>query len=264
VTTLILGAAGRAIGTAIGGPIGGFIGGALGTLAGSQIDNALFASHKTVNRQGSRLSDINIQASTEGAPIPCLFGRVRVAGQIIWATRFKETAVTTTQSAGGGKGAPKATSVSTDYFNSISFALGLCEGEVHRLGRVWADGKLFDITKAEMRFYAGTEDQAVDPHIEEIEGADSTPAYRGLCYIVFEDLALEDFGNRIPQFQFELIRSISAGNPDALEQRLSGVTLIPGAGEFVYATDAVSSDDGKGGTSPQNVHSSAGAADMPV
>jgi hypothetical protein len=262
MATLVLGTAGRAIGTAIGGPIGGLIGGALGALAGSQIDTALLAPNKTVSRQGSRLSDISIQTSTEGAPIPCLFGRVRVAGQIIWATRFKETTVTTSESTGGGKGAPKTKVVNTDYLYSISCALGLCEGEVHHLGRVWTDGKLFDMSKAVTRFYPGTEDQAADPLIEDIEGAGNTPAYRGLCYIVFEDLALADFGNRIPQFQFELIRSISADNPDSLERRLGGVTLIPGAGEFVYATEEVSSDDGKGGTSPQNLHNSTGTADI--
>ena len=36
-----------------------------------------------------------------------------------------------------------------------------------------------------------------------------------------------------------MIRSLSADNPDALENRLTGVALIPGAGEFVYATDVV-------------------------
>src|SRR5262249_18285473 len=158
-----------------------------------------------------------------GAPIPCVFGRVRVAGQMIWATRFKETTVTTAESS-GGKGAPKTTAVNTDYVYSISFALGLCEGELHHLGRVWADGKLFDLSRVTERFYPGTEDQSPDPVIEDIEGSGNPPAYRGLCYIVFEDLALADFGNRIPQFQFEIIRSISADNPDSLEQRLSAVT----------------------------------------
>ena len=32
------------------------------------------------------------------------------------------------------------------------------------------------------------------------------PAYRGVAYVVFEDLALGDYGNRVPQFTFEVIR----------------------------------------------------------
>ncbi|HEY4264707.1 MAG TPA: glycoside hydrolase TIM-barrel-like domain-containing protein [Micropepsaceae bacterium] len=263
MATLILESAGQAVGALFGGSVGGIIGSALGALAGASIDNALFATHGTANREGARLSDVSIQASTEGAAIPVIYGRVRVAGEIIWATRFKETAVTTSQSAGGGKGGGGGTTVvSTDYLYSISFAVGLCEGIVHQLGRVWADGKLFDLSKATTRFYPGTQDQGTDPLIEEIEGAGNTPAYRGLCHIVFEDLPLAEFGNRIPQLQFELIRSLSADNPDSLESRLGGVALIPGAGEFVYATDSVNADDGQGGTASQNVHGASGVADI--
>jgi hypothetical protein len=263
MATLIIQSAGQAVGTLFGGPVGGLIGSALGALAGASVDGALFAAHRTVNREASRLSDVSIQASTEGAAIPVIYGRARVAGEIIWATRFKETAVTSSQSTGGGKGGGGGTTVvSTDYLYSISFAVGLCEGIVHRLGRVWADGKLFDLSKVTTRFYPGTEDQLADPLIEEIEGAGNSPAHRGLCTIVFEDLPLAQFGNRIPQLQFELIRSLSADNPDSLEARLGGVALIPGAGEFVYATDAVNADDGRGGTVPQNVHGSSAVADI--
>jgi hypothetical protein len=44
-----------------------------------------------------------------------------------------------------------------------------------------------------------------DPLIRSAEGADETPAYRGLCYAVFEDMALDSFGNRIPILSFELV-----------------------------------------------------------
>ncbi len=121
---------------------------------------------------------------------------------------------------------------------------------------------LIDLCPYTTRFYAGDEDQTADPLIEEIEGAGNTPAYRGLAYIVFEDMPLADFGNRIPQLQFEIIRSISAGNPDALENASAGVALIPGAGEFVYATEIVTADDGDGTTAPENAHNAAGVADI--
>jgi len=106
---------------------GAQIGGALGALVGSEIDAAL-SPGRTVQRSGPRLSDVNIQASTEGAAIPRLFGRVRVAGQVIWASRVRETA-STSKTHGGGKGAPSVTVSQTDYSYSISFAVGLCEGD---------------------------------------------------------------------------------------------------------------------------------------
>ncbi|MGN6147806.1 MAG: baseplate multidomain protein megatron, partial [Rhizomicrobium sp.] len=268
MASLVLGIAGEAVGNALlgsgisllGGTLSGAaIGGAIGAFVGSEIDAAI-APGRHAKRQGPRLGDINIQSSTEGTPIPRLFGRVRLAGQLIWATNFKETSSTSTTHAGGKGGGSSVTE--TNYAYSISFAVGLCAGKAAGIGRVWADGALLDLSPFTTRFYAGDEMQSADPLIEEIEGAGNTPAYRGLCYIVFEDLPLAQFGNRIPQLQFEIIRPISDANATALENILPGVALIPGAGEFVYATDIVSEDDGQGGTSAQNAHSAASVADI--
>jgi hypothetical protein len=265
MASLVLGVVGSALGPTLFGSgfsflgatiTGAQIGGALGALAGTQIDAALMPA---VKRTGSRLSDISVQTSTEGAPVPRVYGRMRAAGQLLWASRFTETTTTTTT---GGKGAATAAVKETDYLYSISFAVGLCAGEVTKIGRVWADGSLIDLSQYTTRFYPGSETQVPDPLIEEIEGAGNTPSYRGVCYVVFEDMPLADFGNRIPQLQFEVIRAISSDNPAALENVLPGVALIPGAGEFVYATEIVSEDDGEGTTSPENVHNASGETDI--
>ncbi|HEX2593243.1 MAG TPA: glycoside hydrolase/phage tail family protein, partial [Rhizomicrobium sp.] len=216
-----------------------------------------------MQRTGSRLSDIAIQSSSEGAAIPRLYGRVRAAGQLIWATRFKETVVTTKTRTGGGKGiAPKVTVTQTDYKYSVSFAVGLCEGTITKIGRVWADGTLLDLSQYTTRLYTGSETQTPDPLIVETEGEGNAPAFRGLAYIVFEDMPLESFGNRIPQLSFEIIRSLSAADPSALENVLTGVCLIPGAGEFVYSDTPITADDGEGTTTPQNTHTAANTADI--
>jgi hypothetical protein len=267
MASLILGAVGSAVGGSL---LGGFslfgatitgaqIGGAIGTLLGAEIDSAL-APGTILHRTGPRLSDVNVQASTEGAPIPRVFGRMRVAGQLLWATKFKETASTTTT--GGGKGSPKVTVTETDYTYSISFAVGLCAGVVTKIGRVWADGTLIDLAQFTTRFYPGDGTQGFDPRIEETEGTGNTPAYRDVAYIVFEDMPLGQFGNRIPQLTFEIIRTLSSADPDSLENRLGAVALIPGAGEFVYATDIVTADDGEGTTVPENAHNAASESDI--
>src|SRR4051794_32806978 len=269
MASLVPGIAGSAIGPSLFGAgfslfgasiTGAEIGGAIGTLIGTELDN-LIAPGTHITRKGPRLSDVNIQASTEGAPIPRVYGRMRVAGQLLWATKFKETVIKSDHQTGGGKGGPKVTETDIGYRYSISFAVGLCAGGVTKIGRVWADGNLIDISQFTTRFYPGDETQTFDPLIKEIEGESNTPAYRGLAYIVFEDMDLTNFGNRIPQLNFEIIRSLSANNPDALENRLGGVALIPGAGEFVYATEVVTADNGQGTTTPQNAHNASGVAD---
>jgi hypothetical protein len=255
MASLVLGLAGQAAGAAIGGGILGVttaqIGGAVGALAGSALDSYLFPAHI----KGSKLSDLSLQTSTEGAAIPRIDGSIRVAGQLIWATKYKQTTTTTTS---GGKGGVKT----TEYIYSISFAVGLCQGTVHKLGRIWADGSLIDASQYTIRFYSGSETQSADPLIEEIEGSGNTPAYRGLCYVVFEDMDVTDYGGRIPQLQFELTRSITAdAHEDALENLVTCVNLIPGAGEFVYATTVVVRES-NGITSPENQANSSGVADV--
>ncbi len=262
MASLVLGIAGSAIGGSLFGGLsilgvtGAQLGGALGALAGSEIDAALAPGR---HANGPRLSDTSLQASTEGAAIPRVYGRVRLTGQVIWASRYKETAATTSSGSGKGIGAPSVSE--TDYTYSISFAVGLCAGATG-IGRVWADGNLLDLSTVTLRFHAGDAAQAPDPLIADIEGADNAPAFRDLAYVVFEDLALAAFGNRIPQLAFEVFHNLAASDPDALENRLTGVALIPGAGEFVYDAAIVSEDDGEGTTVPQNAHNASGTADI--
>ncbi|MEJ0043125.1 MAG: DUF6456 domain-containing protein [Rhizomicrobium sp.] len=262
MASLVLGVAGAGLGTSLFGTgaflgvTGAQLGGALGAFLGSEIDAAIAPGQNT-KRSGPRLTDTGIQASTEGAAIPRLFGRTRAAGQLIWASRFQETAATTTTGGGKGIGAPTVTE--TDFSYAISFAVGLCDGAT-RIGRIWANGTLIDASLYTLRFYPGSETQAPDPLIEAIEGAGNAPAFRGLCYVVFEDMPLADFGNRIPQLAFEVFHSLAGDG--ALETALTGVALIPGAGEFVYDEAIVSTDDGEGGTVAQNAHNAAGVADI--
>lgn len=49
--------------------------------------------------------------------------------------------------------------------------------------------------------YNGTETQLPDPTIQANEGVNRTPAFRGLIYVVWENMPLADFGNRIPNLQ---------------------------------------------------------------
>src|SRR5690606_33183582 len=130
MSTLILSAAGQMIGTALGGPIGGFVGRALGAAAGAVIDAHIVSALTPGQKQeGPRLTSVDVTASTEGAPITRMFGRTRIAGQMIWATRFEEQAETEKHGGKGGGGGVTTTTYS--YF--ANFAVGLCEGRVTRI-----------------------------------------------------------------------------------------------------------------------------------
>ncbi len=166
-----------------------------------------------------------------------LYGTARIGGTLFWATRFEEEV--TSERSGGKAFGGGATATSYRYF--ANFAMGLCEGEVTAIRRVWADGQPLDLSGVEMRLYRGTADQMPDPLIEAKQGAGQAPAYRNTAYVVFERLALDDFGNRIPVLQFEVVRAIGA-----LEKQIEAVTIIPGATEHGYAPTQVTETTGPG------------------
>ena len=249
MTTLVLQAADTALGT-LAGAATTYLGGLVtGAVAGS-------GSRSTTRAvEGPRLTDMNGLASTEGAPIPRVYGRARIGGQLIWATRFEEVANTVVdrQTTRGGKslGSPKrtATILTTTYSYHANLAIGLCEGPIAFVRRIWADGREIDQTALTIRVHRGYEDQDADPLIVAKEGAENAPAYRGLAYVVFERLPLAEFGNRVPQFTFETVRPV-----DGLRQMIRSVCLIPGAGEFAYETIPTRRELGLGASAPENTH----------
>jgi len=223
---------------------------------------AALTPDQIVKRNGARISEAQITSSAEGSPIDELAGRARIGGEMIWATSFKETVVTTTDSQ-GGKGGPKLVTETTEYLYSTSFAIALCKSDGDTIiGRVWADGKLLDLSNFTYRFYDGSQSQLPDPKIEAVEGVGTVSAYRGVAYIVFEDMPLADFGNRIPQINVEVNRSTSTESPAAMENSLQAVNIIPGAGEFVYGVESYHSDDDEGNSLPENTTGSSGNTDF--
>lgn len=215
-----------------GGDIGGIVGGltfaafglppSTGFLIGSTIGNLI----DPPSTPGAAIGDLSVTSNTFGKPIPICYGSIRVAGNIIWARPLKAVQVSVEQ---GGKGAeqvilgggmllasslsPGQTSTTYEYY--ANFAIGLCEGETDEILRIWANNAIiYDVTKEgqtqganlRFRYYRGTEDQLPDGLIQSSEGLFNTPAFRGLAYIVFEDLPLADFGNSIPNIQVEVIQ----------------------------------------------------------
>ena len=266
MATLVLGAVGSAIGAGFGGTIlglsGAAIGGFIGSTIGSAVDSWIVSSLAPAQRiEGARLDSLRITSSTEGAVIPRLFGRMRIGGNIIWATDFREETNTTSQ--GGGKGGGGGKVTTTEYLYFASFAVALCEGEITGIGRVWADGKAMDLTGVTWRWYPGNEVQGPDPFISATMGAANTPAYRGTAYVVFEDLNLGAFGNRLPQISFEVFRPLA--DPDTAEGLVKAVTMIPASGEFAYATTPVKKSSGAdGATVGENLNAITDTADIVV
>lgn len=265
MATIVLAAAGSAIGAGFGGTIlgmsGAVIGRFVGATVGNIIDNMLLAKDVPTHTEGARLKGAQYVTSTEGAVITTVLGRYRVAGQVIWGTDFVETVVTD-RTERGGKGGPKQVSTTTSYIYSTSFAVGLCEGAAGAsISRAWADGNELDLYGVTYRFYDGSQ-TAPDSLIEAVEGAGATPAFKGTAYIVFENLELTDYGNRVPQITVEILVPDQRSN--GIEDALRAVCLIPGAGEYALSTTPVTITHADGHTSAPCNHVSATVPDLVV
>lgn len=205
--------------------------------------------------EGPRLQTLHIQSSQDGAPMARIYGRARIAGQVIWAARVKEIAI---EEKRGGKGGPSTRT----YSYTLSFAVGLCQGEILDVGQIWANGQPLQTKDLNARLYKGSDDQSPDPLIAEIEG-NQVPAFRGTAYMVFEDMPLDDFGARLPQLNFEIIRAPKrTDDAPRLEDLVQGVDLIPGSGEFAYATSITEERLGPGTSRAVNMNNLTGKSDM--
>lgn len=203
MATLLL----TAVGTIVGGPLGG----AIGALVGRQVDAAIIGGRTS---EGPRLKELSVQTSSYGAPLPLHFGRMRAAGTVIWSTELIEHR----EKQGGGKGRPSVTT----YSYTASFAVALASRPIAGIGRVWADGNLLRGAAGDlkvggvMRVHTGHGDQQVDPLLVQAEGAALCPAFRHTAYVVFEDLELADFGNRLPSLTFEILADESGTSLDGM------------------------------------------------
>ncbi|WP_312468097.1 glycoside hydrolase/phage tail family protein [Brucella sp.] len=249
MATVVLQAVGAAVG-GIFGPVGAAIGAGLGAMGGYAIDTAIINS--TRHMEGARLNGGRVATAEEGAALPFVYGTARLSGTLIWATRHEEKKTTERQ---GGKGGPKVTSYS--YFGNAAYAVA--EGEIAGIRRVWADGQELDLTEIEMRIYHGTDTQQPDPLIEAKQGTGNAPAYRGTAYVVFERIPLDVYGNRLPQFQFEVLRPVGK-----LAREVRAVALIPGSTEFGLSPTPVRDRPSPGESRTLNRNAKRGRSDWTV
>ena len=265
MATMLLSAAGASVGGAVGGSVLGMASSTLfktaGAIAGGLIDQQILGRGSAPVEAG-RVERFRLQGASEGAPVPQLWGRMRLGGQLIWSSRFKEHVDESRQ---GGKGGGQKV---REYSYTISFAVALCEGAIKRIGRVWADGNEISLGDFQHRLYGGGAAQEPDPLIDAIEGG--APAFRNTAYVVFEDFPLGAFGNRIPQLNFEAFREPPSKEGDfdpaeyapALSDLVKGVAMSPGSGEFSLETRKTRRLIGPGQTVYENVNTRAERPDF--
>ena len=212
--------------------------------------------------EGPRLSDLSAPKSNYGSGIPIIWGKARVGGNLIWATKIREV-VKKSRKRGKGLG-PKVQTTNYTYF--ANFAVMFCRGPIVRVQRVWLNGKLvyahggtangFFNTYA--RIYTGTGSQNPDPMLSNtnpvvhndygfssdpatraaqiadyqsrygVNISNQTPGYRSRAYIVFEGLPLADYNNAIPTVSAEIVADEAVNLQQIIEELCAEAGMKPG------------------------------------
>ncbi|MCP3899118.1 MAG: hypothetical protein GY707_05225 [Desulfobacteraceae bacterium] len=208
------------VGASLGGMAAGTFGwsaatwGQIGWTAGVLAANYLFAPDGPhIENTGPRLDDLKVTSSAYGVDIPKVYGSYRISGNIIWALPLHETKHEERQESGKGGGGSSTTS--TWYTYKGTWAIALCEGPITGIKKIWFGSVLVyndgdyagGLKRSNTDIYLGTDSQEINWRIQSDSKASDTPAYRNVVYMVFEDIELEDYGNKLPNITAEVIKS---------------------------------------------------------
>jgi len=234
--------------------IGGLVGGAIGAMSGNAVMGAqigMTLGSVIDPPQGPQLkrptaAEREQTTSTYGTAIPRPYSKITTKCNYIWLENNK---LEVREIDAGGKGAPPATAEGGfEYY--ATFAIGVCEGPIDAIGRIWCAGKLLydpfatdlkTIRKSKkfakkMTIYLGTDTQEPDPTIQADRGVDSTPAYHGISYLVIRSFKLTDYGNSLSGADWE-VETVKDGAQGSLTliQTVSGIYKQPTEGSYEHS-----------------------------
>lgn len=137
----------------------------------------------TISTSEQRILSLQVQQSSQGLTLPVVYGRARVAGNLVWYGDFTTYEhKTTTRRGGKGGGGVKQEDVKYTYEAAVMVAL--CEGEIKGVTRIWRDKEKFS-SPASLRLtlYKGGEEQPVWPHLRQAKHAAQAISYSGTAYL---------------------------------------------------------------------------------
>ena len=170
----------------------------------------------TITSAEERILSLQVQRSSQGLTLPVIYGRTRVAGNLIWYGDFTTIEhKTTTQQ--GGKGGGGVTQEDIKYTYEAAVMLALCEGEISGVGRIWRDKEKFDsLAQLRLTLMRGGDEQPLWTHLAQAKHTGQALNYSGTAYLCSPNYELTKSA-QIYQHNFEVIGKLGySGNiPDA-------------------------------------------------
>lgn len=170
----------------------------------------------TISNSEQRILSLQVQQSSQGLTLPVVYGRARVAGNLIWYGDFTtiETKTTTRQ---GGKGGGGVKQEDISYTYEAAVMMALCEGEIKGIGRIWRDKEKFEsLSQLRLNLAKGGDEQPTWTHLQQPKHQAQAINYSGTAYIYSPNYELTKSA-QIYQHNFEVIGKMgySSSIPDA-------------------------------------------------
>ncbi|MCH4096331.1 MAG: phage tail protein [Acidaminococcus provencensis] len=159
----------------------------------------IFRSHTTYNR-ADKISNFTVTTAEYGSAVPEVFGTTRRSGNVIYYDDF--TAHEHRESHKAGKGGRKKT-VTISYTYTVATILGLCEGPINGIGKVWVGKSVYDYPNDNIGLtcWTGTDTQQPWAYVQG-KHPDKALPYKGLAYMA----GVVDLGDNatFPTYNFEI------------------------------------------------------------
>lgn len=154
---------------------------------------------RTVTTRENKISDFTVATASYGGAVPVIYGTSRLAGNVIYYDDFTAHEHRETQRTGKGG---KSKSVSITYTYTVAVILGLCEGPIHSVGKVWLGKDVYQYPSDQigMTLYDGSQ-KAPWPYVTG-KHPDKALTYENLAYMAGV-IDLGDSGS-MPDYNFEV------------------------------------------------------------
>lgn len=159
-----------------------------------------FFRGRTTTTRANKISEFTVNTAEYGAVVPEIIGTVRTAGNVIYYDDFTAHEHRETHKAGKGG---KSKQVSITYTYTVAVILGLCEGPIAGIGKVWIGKNVhnYPADDIQLTLFDGKENQQPWAYTQG-KHPDKALPYSGLAYMAGV-IDLGDSGS-MPSYNFEV------------------------------------------------------------
>lgn len=140
-----------------------------------------FFRGRTTTTRANKISEFTVNTAEYGAIVPEIIGTVRTAGNVIYYDDFTAHEHRETHKAGKGG---KSKQVSITYTYTVAVILGLCEGPISGIGKVWIGKNVhnYPADDIQLTLFDGKENQQPWAYTQGKHPEKALP-YSGLAYM---------------------------------------------------------------------------------